>query len=194
MKKTKLFYGNQYIESFNCDGRKFTKFQIFKIKMKKFLKKLLFWFIVILIAVGIGQYVRWAYPNYRTEIVSKEIKTDTLTPRIAELKAEILDSLRACESNGYTEDDGLIVYDSNKVASIGLFQFQKKTVIHYYKTLYGQDITGKQAIEIALDQKLSRQLAEDIIFKDSKGIDNWYNCKIKKGLGESIKWVNKIKG
>jgi cell division protein FtsL len=182
----------------NWEGRNYMKYQKenrfaqFKNKVKSFFKKVLFWSVVILALAGTVQYFRWAYPNYRTEIVQKEIKIDTLTPRIAELKAEILDSLRACESNGYTEDDGLIVYDSNKVASIGLFQFQKKTVIHYYKTLYGQDITGKRAIEIALDEKLSRKLAEDIIFKDSKGIDNWYNCKNKKGLGENIKWVNKL--
>jgi cell division protein FtsL len=168
----------------------------FKNRVKTFFKKVLFWTITALLVVGaglaIGAYARWAYPSVQIDIRETKVEVDTLTPKIEDLKDEVLNSLQSCESLGVDESDGLIVFDSNKVASIGLYQFQKKTVIYYVKTLYGKDITGKEAIELALDKDEARKLAGDIIFSTDKGIDNWYNCKNKKGLAENIKWISKI--
>lgn len=189
MKLTKIFYGNQYVSKFNCDGKRYTKWQIFKIKTKNFFKKVL----KLLILAGIIYAIIYVFfPCYKE--VDKIIKVDNLATKVETLKGEVLDTLRTCESSGASEADGLLVYDSNKQVSIGLYQFQKKTVIYYYKTLYGKEINGKEAIEIALDYDLSRKLANDIIFteKNGKGIDNWLNCKNKNGLAENIKWINKI--
>lgn len=138
------------------------------------------------------EYTRLNNPLIKIQIQEKEVLIDNLTPKVDTLKAEVLDILRTCESNGATEDTGLIVFDSNKVASIGLYQFQVKTIKHYYKTLYNQDITGKQAIEIALNATQARKLAEDIIFQDSKGINNWYNCNQKNQLASKIAFINKL--
>jgi len=187
MKLTNTSEGRAYVEQ-----SRGMKWYNFKLKVKTFFKKLAFWVTVVLILVAVGAYARWAYPSIQISIRETKVEVDTLTPKIEELKTEILDSLQSCESQGAKESDGLIVYDSNKVASIGLYQFQKKTVIYYVKTLYGKDITGKEAIELALDREKARKLAGDIIFQTDKGIDNWYNCKNKKGLAENIKWVNKI--
>ena len=143
-----------------------------------------------MLLVKIGEW------NAPAKVVTQNIEVirevDSLSVKVSQLKNEILDNLRSCESNGSKESDGLVVYDSNKLPSFGLYQFQKKTVIYYYKTLYGKEINGKEAIELALDEKRARQLASDIIFTDSKGVDNWWNCKNKNGLGESVKWVNKV--
>ena len=164
-----------------------TRFEVIKYKVARFFRNLVKVLLIALVAYILAIVF---FPRYKE--VEKLIKVDNLSIKTSELKNEILDSLKACESQGSKESDGLIIFDSNKKASIGLYQFQVKTVIHYYKTLYQKDITGKEAIEISLNEKLSRQLASDIIFTDSKGIDNWYNCKNKKGLAENIKWVNKI--
>lgn len=149
---------------------------------------------IVYVAIGsaIGMCFTYSEP---IEVINqtKYITADTqLKAKIEELKNEVLDKLKACESGDVTEDSGLIVFDSNKVASIGLYQFQKNTVIHYYKVLYGKEITGKEAIEVALDGTRARELAKDIIFSDDNGIANWYNCQNKMNLLENIKWINKI--
>jgi hypothetical protein len=100
--------------------------------------------------------------------------------------------LRACESGGAKDPEGLIVFDSNKVASIGSLQFQVKTVIHYYKTLYGKDITNKEAINIATNDSLAIPLAKDIMFKSKNLANDWFNCSKKLGLESEIKIIKSI--
>lgn len=142
------------------------------------------------------------YIAYRTSKPTIEIRTVTTTKDISSiqyqakvdtLKAEVVALLRACESSGFKETDGLIIFDSNKVASVGTLQFQKKTVIYYYKTLYGKDISGKEALLIALDDTLSGQLATDIMFttKNKAGKD-WYNCTVRHNLDAKIDIINKL--
>jgi len=125
---------------------------------------------------------------------------DTLKLKIRELKDNILDRLKSCESSEAKESDALIIFDSNRVPSIGNYMFQRLTVIGYYKKLYNRDITMLEATLIALDEKKARQLADDIIFEKNPenkvnefaGINNWENCKYKIGLEEDIRWINKI--
>ena len=122
----------------------------------------------------------------------KEVIVDNLTGKINELKAEILSQLKGCESAGYSESDAPIVFDSNNKASIGSYQFQKATVLHYYKTLYNLDITPKEAVLISLDDIKAGNLASDIIFKTEKGISNWHNCDKKLGLKAQINLIKKL--
>lgn len=147
--------------------------------------------LILLLAIAYNYLTTPKMPE--TITITKEI--DNLTPKIEQLKAEVLDTLQACESNGYTDDIGLIKFDSNAKASIGLYQFQKATVISYYKTLYNKNITGKEAVIIALDTPQARQLASDIIFKAGKadkGINNWYNCNNKHQLSAKVEFINKL--
>lgn len=51
---TKIFYGNQYIEKFNCDGKKYTKWQVLKYRITKFLKKLFITTAIVASVVGIA--------------------------------------------------------------------------------------------------------------------------------------------
>lgn len=170
-------------------------------RVKAFFVKLAKRLIVIsLIISALYAFYGYAVSNsssmIKIQVEEKKVLIDNLTPKINTLKDEVLDTLRNCESQGATEDTGLIVFDSNKVASIGLYQFQKATVQAYYKALYNKDITGKEAIEIALDSKQARALASDIIFsttlKKDKGINNWYNCNKKHNLQAKVDFINKL--
>ena len=192
MKKIKVFWGEERLKDIYPYA---TRWEVIKFRIRKFLKKLFKVVVIIAVITVITMYVRWAYPTNVYNVREVITQVDTLTPKIKELKREVLDTLQSCESNGSNEEDGLIVYDSNKVASIGQFQFQKKTVIGYYKALYNKDITGKEAIIIALTTNDARQLAEDIIFsnlQNDKGIDNWYNCNKKHSLSIKIAFINKL--
>ena len=122
----------------------------------------------------VGQTARAFFP--KTEYVKEQVLVDNLAPKIDELKSNLVEAIQKCESKGHKESDGIIIFDSNSEASIGTLQFQRKTVQYYYKHLYGKTITAKEAVLIALDDEKAEQLAHDIIFKDSKGVNNWYNC------------------
>lgn len=170
-----------------------TRFQVFKFRVKRFIRKTIIFILVTVTAIlSAGYLIEIKTPAEVIRTTEYITADNDLKAKIIELKSEVLDKLKKCESGELTEDSGLIVFDSNKVASIGLYQFQVKTVIGYYKALYGKDITGKEAIEIALSEEKSRKLAEDIIFGEKDGINNWYNCKNKNNLSENITWINKI--
>jgi hypothetical protein len=167
------------------------RFSSFKKNVRSFFRKLLkvtlFAGLIYLVFIT-GRYSKLEYVAPKVEA---EVK-DTLSDKVKQLKGEVLDTLKSCESGGYSENDGIIIFDSNNQASIGSFQFQKKTVIHYYKTLYGKEITPKEAVLIALDDEKARELAEMVIFEDSKGAGNWHNCSKKHGLYEKVKIIKEL--
>jgi len=174
-----------------------TKLEVAKYKIAKFMRKLVFYTILSLVISGItiGLFLIY-FPN---RVVVSQITTDTLTPKIEQIQNKALADLKACESGGASESVGLITFDPHQTnkkveeASLGSFQFKKATVIHYYKTLYQKDITGKESILIALDDKKAESLARDIIFTTEKGYSNWYNCSNKIKLQQTLLVLDTLK-
>lgn len=164
-----------------------TRWQVFKYKVRTFFRKLFILgaFIgIIALAFQIGRY---AFP------LTEDAPTGpTIEQKIETMKWEIVHTIRDTERAGHEEDDGIIIYDTNKKMSIGTYQYQKDTVIYYYKKLYGKDITPKEAVLIALDDKLAGQLTYDVIFKEPKGWANWYNTSKKHGLEGRIAAIKEI--
>lgn len=152
-----------------------TKFEVFKYKLKKLFRKLILGIIGISIIVYAFYLFRLSFPNIQYKVVEREVIIDNLTAKITEMKGEILSDLKKGESSNAPESAGIIIFDSNKLASIGSYQFQTKTVIYYYKKFYGQEITQKDAILIALDDNKAGELASKIIFSEKDGWRNWYN-------------------
>lgn len=174
-----------------------SKWEVRKYKFAKFMRNLFKKFFIVL-GIGFGAVMLFIYfvPN---RVIVTKVTTDTLAPKVAEIKKEALTNLKKCESSGSKESDGLITYDphaTNKtveVFSLGSFQFKKATVIHYYKVLYNKVITGKEAVLIALDDERAESLASDIIFTTDKGYTNWLNCSNKLGLKATVDMINKLK-
>jgi len=152
---------------------------------------------IIFLAGGILGTKAWFMVNPTVKVKEVPVTVDTSSEmfqtKISQLKSDIADKLMACESAGLTEDTGIIVFDTNNKASVGQFQFQKATVIHYYKLLYGKDITGKEAVMIALETKIAKQLAIDIMFKTpNKAGKDWVNCTNRYNLDAQIDLVKKL--
>lgn len=122
----------------------------------------------------------------------KIVLTDSLGKKIEELKRGVVADIQKCESAGHKEDDGIIIFDSNEKASIGTMQWQKASVIHYYKKLYKQDITSKEAVLIALDDKRAESLAYDVIFTEKEGWRNWFNCGVKIEVKRTLDIISKL--
>ena len=158
--------------------------------------KIILWLVVI----GIGCWYGGSYFNKKIvyEQIEKQVILDNLTEKVNELKGSLVSDLRQCESGGYNIDSGLITFDPHKTnksiapASIGLYQWKVASIKHYYKTLYQKDITGKEAILIALDDEKSSQLTSDVIFKTENGLSNWYNCSKKLGLQGRLNIINEL--
>lgn len=184
MKSEKMFYGNQYVGM--------SKWEVLKFNTRKFMKGLMS--AIFVGAVILGFILVMGLKNEKTiyRIQEKEIKVDNLTEKVQQIKNETLAMLKVCESAGHPEEDGVIIFDTNNRASIGSFQFQKKTVQYYYESIYGKEIGGKEAVLIALDDKLAGQLAEDILFGTDNGWKNWINCTNKYDLRFNINVVSKL--
>jgi hypothetical protein len=126
-------------------------------------------------------------------VMAEDTSVEKYANKIETLKAGVVEQLMSCEGAGYKEDDGIIIFDTNNKASIGLAQFQISTVQHYYKTLYGKTITRKEAVLIALDKQKAKELAQDVMFKTkNKASGDWYNCEKKLNLDAQIDVIKKL--
>lgn len=141
--------------------------------------------VAALVLVGI------TYTSFKVSRATS-IQSENFEAKVEALKDKLVEDIRNCERSIYNESDAPIILDTNKKMSIGTFMYQKTTVQHYYKTLYGQKITPKEATLIALDENKARELTYDIIFKDSKGIANWHNCAVKVGGYDRVKLIKEL--
>lgn len=153
--------------------------------------------------------------RYPTVITLPPVTIDNTSTIFAEkidtLEKAVVENLRACESAGLKESDGLVTFDPTDAdfasflasgkktivdkgqMSYGTLQFKKKTVIYYYKTLYSKVITPKEAVLIALDDAKAGELAQDIIFKSKNEANDWTNCANKLSLSAQVKAIKSIK-
>lgn len=185
MKKTKVMYQGRNKRGMYIAH---TRLQIFVYRLKKVIR------IAILCLAIYGIYTGYRYVtapvNYTAE--AKVVTIDNLTVKIDELKHNVVTGIQHCESQGHDEDEGIIIFDTNNKASVGTLQFQKSTVVSYYKKFYGKDITPKNAVIIALDNQQAEQLAYDIVFKEKDGWKNWYNCGRKTNVEGQLAIINNL--
>jgi len=177
--KTHIFRGNQYVESFNCDGRKYSKWQVFKFRAIRRTKRTM----LVMAGLSVIGWSVYAGSNYipRTVWAEKVVTTDMsdsmFKSKIDSLKDKVVAEILSCESAGYKESDGLIIMDTNKKLSVGLMQWQVSSVQYYSKTLNNVVLTPTEAIKLALDKEQATKLARDVMFRTkNKASKDWYNC------------------
>lgn len=202
MRKTHIFYGNQHVESFNCDGKKYTKWQLFKHNTALLVKR------IMIVMFTIGVLVGATYGGYQFGSVEKvdfvsakevDVSDTRFNAKIDVLKMQLVEQLMSCESPGYKDSDGLITFDPHRLdktlknaPSIGRLQFKVSTVQYYQKTLYNADLTATEAIKFALDTEKAKVLARDIIFKSSNKANDWLNCANKLDLNKRIDLIKSL--
>lgn len=188
MKKIKVFYMGERLRDVYPHA---TKWQVFKFKVRKIVRRILQVVTVGGMTAGV-LYFTFLAGQFSAPSYVKADTQDNLPAKIESLKKEVVAQIKSCESNGHKEEDGLIVLDTNNKMSIGQLQFQTATVVYYYQTLYGKTITKKEAVEISLDSDRAEALAQDIIFKTDKGLTNWLNCANKLGLSAKVNVIKQI--
>lgn len=162
-------------------------------------RKAALWGIGILIAMAaygaLGDaYVGGYLQNEVSYIAAPRAEAAEIVPdRIEDAKWKVIDMLQACEGAGHGWDEGFIKLDTNDKLSYGPLQFQKATVVGYVHDLWGKDVSGLEAVQIALDQAQARKLAYDIIFKTKNGVANdWVNCSKWYGLQTRVDFIKEI--
>jgi hypothetical protein len=163
-------------------------------------------FAIILAIVGGGYWIGFTDKPIKnvqrasqgvTKAVIKEVKAEVkpnYEENIKKEKKAILDDLSiGCESKGHSDPDGIIIFDSNNLASIGRFQFQKATVKYYVKVFEQREISDHEAIAIAIDKVKATELAEKILFLDGgKSEKNWYNCDKRMNIGARVQLLKNL--
>src|SRR3990167_9648641 len=144
---------------------------------------------VSLLAFNIHIYMPWA--DKEISYVAPVCAGESMEKKVEQRKEDIVSEIQACESVGHTEDEAIIIIDNGQL-SLGTFQFFRPTIQHYYKTLYNQDITMKEAAFIAFDDIKARKLAYDIIWNVEGGIYEWENCAKKTGVVPEIEVIKKL--
>ena len=189
MKTLKVFHNGQRLKDVYVGA---SRYQVFKYRLARFIRKTVLVLVLLSIYSGVfyalvksGQGV-----SYTAIVQAKEV--DTLKDKIEVLKNEVLDTITKCEN---PTQKASVITDSNNKPSVGNYMYQLPTVKGYMKLLYGETVTDKEAILIALDDVKARQLTKDIIFtakKGDKGVLNWFNCAKKHDLEAKVAFINKL--
>lgn len=166
-------------------------------RIRTFFAKLLFWSKV---AIGTGMmagiFFAIGASTFSTQIViasaPEKVEVNTMPQKIADLKSQVVEAISACEVPGYKEGQAPIILDTNNKMSIGPMMFQVATVQHYEQSLYGKTVTQLEATSIALDPVQAKALAQDIMFKDAKGVANWWNCMNRTNVAPTIAVIKSL--
>jgi hypothetical protein len=135
MKYTHVFYGNQHIAKFTADGKRFSKWQIFCYKTKKWYKRTL---LVGALVSSIG----WSFAfGTMTKMAAADSKViyvqSTSTPAV-------MARIAKCESGGsqYNKSGQVLInINTNGTTDIGLYQIN--SVHNAQATKLGYDLTKK---------------------------------------------------
>ena len=129
--------------------------------------------------------------GHTDEVFADTITIDSFDKRVEKLKDEVVNKIAQCESKNAPQDMAIVKYDNNSrgtltgknVASIGVMQFKIGTVQHFYKELYGKDISNYEATLIALDNDEAKKLAKEAIFGIKGAVFHW-TCANDEIIGE----------
>lgn len=135
--------------------------------------------------------ITYTAPTIQEIVIDKS--DEKFASKISLLKDEVIAELEKCESGGRKEEDGIVILDSNNKGSYGPLQFQRTTVIHYYKLMTGKDINGRDAIILALQGDKARELAKYVIFETKNGVaKDWVNCSNYHNLQYKVDTIKKL--
>lgn len=147
--------------------------------------------------VFVGYISAISYSSLHPKTVYADRETDIsdqiLTARIEILKQSVVNDVSKCENPA--QNEGLIIFDSNKKASMGLLMFQTETVKWYEKSLNGKTLSDKEANQLALDGVKSKELAEQVMFTTkNKASMDWVTCARKANADLRIDMIKQLEG
>lgn len=150
--KTKIFWGNQYVSKFNCDGSKKTKWQKFKSFIKRMIRMLFILGLLYLIFIS-GTYFK---PVIKHVFVEREVIVETIPP--------VMERIAMCESGGTHYKDGQVIFNANKNGSVDIGKYQINSVWRKKATEMKLDLTKESD-----NEKFAMYLYHNF------GTEHWYS-------------------
>lgn len=140
--KTKIFYGNQYVESFTCDGKRVTKKQIMWYKIKRTAQRTIIASIAFMFLYVFGYALFLVGAVHSPKIVEAE--------KIVEIPVKeippVMKRIAKCESdNTHVNPKTGAVYmlaNTNKTVDVGKYMIN--TVWHKKAVELGYDVTVEE--------------------------------------------------
>lgn len=180
-------------------GKRFnTPWQVFIEKVKRFLGLCAVILITTGIVIGIGLLGRALNPKIIYEVKEKEVVLDNLAGKIDQLKGELIKDIFDNERAGHSEEDALITWDPNpnhksvEIASVGSCQWKIPTLQESYLKHYGETLTRKAAILIALDDEKCKEVMTKVIFTEENGWRKWFNSGVKVKAAERLAVIKSL--
>lgn len=180
-------------------GKRFnTPLQVFVERVKRFLGLCVIGIVVAGVIVAIALVGREINPKIIYEVKEKEVVLDNLAGKIDQLKGELIKDIYDIERGGKTEDDALITWDPNpnhksvEIASIGSCQWKIPTLQESYLKHYGETLTRKQAVLIALDDEKCKEVMTKVIFGEENGWKKWFNSGVKVKASERLAVIKSL--
>lgn len=158
--KTKIWYGNQYVGNFNCDGKKYSKIQLLKIKATILTKRVM----IVLAAfctLGWTSYLTTRFVSPVTVLAEKEVVKE-----VEMNTSPVMERILKCESGGTQTKNGQVLVHVNSDGSYdqGMFQINS--------------IWNKKASELGYNLAIEKDnRAFAMYLYKTHGTEPWYSSK-----------------
>lgn len=138
MRKTNIFYGNQFVTSFNCDGKRYTKLQLYGFLAKEMTKKCIK-IAAIFVCAG------WVFTG-GVFVAKASIAPQTLWAKeIVEVPVKeippVMKRIAKCESKGLHYWDGQVVVRANTNKTVDIGKYQINSIWNDTASKMGLDLT-----------------------------------------------------
>lgn len=157
--KTKIYYGRDLIGRFNCDGRNYTRFQMFRMKVVRLVKRVM----VVMFSLSVLGWSFYAGSQFIPKTVVAEVKVQvkdmTLPP--------VMQRIKTCEStNSQLNKSGQVLVHVNKDGSYDIGAFQINSIHNAAATKLGYDLTKEKDNE-----------AYAVWLYENRGTSDWYSSQ-----------------
>lgn len=158
---TKIYYGRDLIGRFNCDGRKYSKFQLWLYQAKHVTKR-------SIIALAVICLVMWGFVAGSKFVPSQVVFASKEVVKEVKGKAPVMDRIAKCESgsNHIDPKTGQVYMLANTNKSVDVGKYMINTVWHKKAKELGFDITKEVD-----NEKMAYWIYENM------GTEAWYSSK-----------------
>jgi hypothetical protein len=163
MKKTRMFFGNQYIGSFNCDGKRYTKWQRIVLKTRKIARRTILAG-VALCSLGWIVYGSISYGLSHSETIF--VKAEVIKEVPVEIIPAVMSRIAKCESGNTHYKNGQVIVNVNKNGTYDQGKYQINS------------IWNKKATELGynLSEEKDNEMFAMYLYK-THGTEPWYSSK-----------------
>jgi hypothetical protein len=158
--KTKIYVGDRYHGKFTCDGRTYSKWQVFKFRMIRRAKR-------VTLVLGAFCLLGWAYYFGSAFAPAKVQAVDKPVYIVATTTAPVMERIAKCESGGSQYDkNGQVVIQVNNDKTVDIGKYQINSIHNPEAHRMNLDLTNPKD-----NETYARYIYEN------RGTSDWYSSR-----------------